>query len=311
MPGDEDMGWAVDVADLLGATFRLAAPVVLAAIGGLVSFHAGIMNVAMEGFMLISAFTAVLVSYYAGAWAGVLAAVAVCLVFSALYALFVVDLQSDGFAIGFALNILATGLTIYLVRILGTDIFNSPQIQPLPHLQIDALAASPILNSILNGHSVTVYITPVLVWAMSAVLYRTPFGAHLRAAGEAPAALAASGVSPRRVKYAASLICGALCGVAGAHLSLGYLTQFIRDMTAGRGFMALAAILVGRGRPAATALVSLLFAASEATSMKIQAYAAPQFALMLPYVVTIIAVTFLSGKPKKNVSSDTAAQAGE
>ena len=189
------MGWAVDVADLLGATFRLAAPVVLAAIGGLVSFHAGIMNVAMEGFMLISAFTAVLVSYYAGAWAGVLAAVAVCLVFSALYALFVVDLQSDGFAIGFALNILATGLTIYLVRILGTDIFNSPQIQPLPHLQIDALAASPILNSILNGHSVTVYITPVLVWAMSAVLYRTPFGAHLRAAGEAPAALAASGVS--------------------------------------------------------------------------------------------------------------------
>jgi ABC-type uncharacterized transport system permease subunit len=286
------------IAELLGATLRLATPVVLAATGGLVSFHAGILNVAMEGFMLVGAFTAVLLSYYAGAWMGVFGAIGICLVLSLLYALFVVDLKSDGFAIGFALNIFATGLTIYLVRIFGTDIFNSPQIQPITKIRMGAFGCVPILDAVFNNHSVTVWLTPILVVITSGLLYRTPFGAHLRASGEAPLALETAGVSARKMQYAASLICGGFCGLAGAHLSLGYLTQFIRDMTGGRGFMALAAILVGKGKPVRTALISLLFAVAEAASMRIQEYIPPQFALMLPYIVTVLTVAFMSDGKK-------------
>lgn len=277
---------------MLGATVRMATPVILAAMGGLVSFHAGILNVAMEGFMLVAAFTAVLGSYYAGSWAlGVLAAILVCFAFSLLYAAFVVDLKADCFAIGFALNILATGATLYLVRALGEGIFNAPGLGSIPRLHLSVLTRVPLLDALVNNHSLLVYAMPFLVLLVYLVLYWTPFGLRLRAAGESPAALETAGVSVRRTQYAASLICGLFCGLAGAHLSLGYLSQFIRDMTAGRGFMALAAILVGRGHPGYTALVALVFGAFEALSIKLQGqHLPPQFPLMFPYAVTILAV---------------------
>lgn len=284
--GSGMVGW-----DMLGTTLRVATPVVLAALGGMVSFHAGILNVAMEGLMLFAAFAAVLASFYSGAWLGVVAAVVVCLLLSIAYAVFVVDLKTDGFAVGFALNILATGATIYLVRVLGTGIFNSPSLRSLPRLHSRLLSRAPVLDLVFNNHSVLVYITPLLVLLVMYVLYHTPFGLHLRAAGEAPQALETAGVSVRKTRYCASILCGCFCGLAGAHLSLGYLSQFIRDMTAGRGFMALAAILVGRGHPIRTALVALLFGVSEALSIKLQGFnLPPQFALMLPYLATILAV---------------------
>lgn len=280
--------------DVLGATLRMATPVMLAAMGGLISFHAGIMNVAMEGFMLIAAFAAVLVSYYAGAWWGLAAAAGVCVLLGFLYALFVVDLKADGFAIGFALNILATGSTIYLVRILESQVFNSPKIGVLPRWHLAFLDKVPALNTVLNNHSIFVYVAPLLVALVSLALYRTPFGLRVRAAGEAPKALETAGVGVRRTKYAASVLCAVFCGLAGAHLSLGYMSQFIRDMTAGRGFMALAAILVGKGNPAITALIALLFGTFEALAIKVQALKVPpQFALMLPYLVTILAVVLV------------------
>lgn len=302
----------LSIGTVLGTTLRTATPVILASLGGLVSLHAGIINVAMEGFMLIASFTAVLFSYYVGAGMGVVAAVVACVLFSLLYALFVVDLKIDGFAIGFALNILASALTLYLVRAIGADIFNSPELKSLPRLQSGLLANVPFLDAAFNGHSILVYAAPVLVLLMWWILYRTPFGLRLRAAGEAPRALESAGVSSRKAKYLASIICGIFCGLAGAHLSIGYMSQFIRDMTAGRGFMALAAILVGRGYPLYTALVALLFALAEALAIKLQALeVAPQFALMLPYLVTILTVVLSTSdsrsRRRKRVAADKGA----
>lgn len=279
---------------LVQHTIRTATPIILAALGGLLTEHAGILNIGMEGMILLGSFFGVLGSYYLGSYlGGVLLAGLIGLCIGLIFAFFVIDLQSDEFIVGIAINMFAGGLTVFLLRsIFGVKgAFSSPKIIPLPRINIPGLSNIPFLNTVFNNHSVFVYISWILVILVYIYLYKTPYGIWLRASGEYPEALETAGISSKKMKYLASILCGLLCGFAGAHLSLGYLTLFTENMSANRGFIALAAIIFGRANPAKTFAAALMFGFFDALGIRLQVMGIPsQFTQMIPYLATIIAL---------------------
>jgi simple sugar transport system permease protein len=293
---------------LLQNTIRTATPLILAALGGLLTMHAGILNIGMEGMILIGAFFGVLGSYFFhSALAGVLVAVVSGVLIGLLFGVFVIDLKSDEFIIGIAINIFAGGLTIFLLRsIFGVKgAFSSPDIVPLPDVSLPFLDAIPFLDTILNNHSVFVYLSWIFVMLVYVFLYKTPYGFWLRASGEHPESLETAGISPKKMKYLSSILCGVFCGMAGAHLSLGYLTLFTENMSAGRGFISLAAIIFGSANPINTFGASLLFGFFDALGIRLQGVGIPsQFTQMIPYVVTVVALLIVVQRKTKGKVQD-------
>ncbi len=279
---------------LIQHTIRTATPLILAALGGLLTEHAGILNIGMEGIILLGSFFGVLGSFYSGTFmGGVLLAGLIGLLTGLLFAYFVIDLKSDEFIVGIAINMLSGGLTVFLLRsIFGVKgAFSSPKIIPLPRVNIPGISGIPFLDTLFNNHSVFVYISWVLVILVYIYLYKTPYGIWQRASGEHPEALETAGVSPKKMKYLASVLCGLLCGFAGAHLSLGYLTLFTENMSANRGFIALAAIIFGRGNPVRTFAAALMFGFFDALGIRLQVMGIPsQFTQMIPYLATVAAL---------------------
>lgn len=295
---------------LVRATVRMATPLTLSALGGAMTLHAGTLNIALEGMMLAGAYFAIVGSYYySSALVGLLAGVLAAVVISLIYAAFVVDLKGDTFVIGIALNLLMQGGTIYLLRqMFGVKgAFASPKIQPLPTISIGLLEGSRLLKELFSGYSVLTYVSILLVPPCMLLFYRTVFGLRLRAAGEHPTALDTLGVSTRKIRYISYLGSGVLCGLAGTHLSLGYLNQFTENMVAGNGFIALAAAIFGQGHPLRILAACILFGAANAAGIRLQGLGLPsEFALMAPYIMTILALWFVS-KPRMSRST---AQAG-
>ncbi|SHE57136.1 nucleoside ABC transporter membrane protein [Tissierella praeacuta DSM 18095] len=291
---------------LIQHTIRTATPLILAALGGLLTQQAGILNIGMEGMILLGAFFGVVGSYFFGSsFMGVLLAAFIGLLIGLLFALFVIDLKSDEFVIGIAINIFAGGLTVFLLRsIFGVKgAFSSPDIVPLPRLNFPMLNKISFLNTIFNNHTVFIYISWILVVLTYIYLYKTPQGIWLRASGEYPDALETAGISPRKMKYISSIACGILCGLAGAHLSLGYLTLFTENMSANRGFIALAAIIFGKANPVGTFFAALLFGFFDALGIRLQVVGIPsQFTQMIPYIATIFALIIVTKRQmaKKN-----------
>lgn len=294
---------------VLVAVLRIATPIVFAALGGLVSDLAGSVNVALEGLMLIAAFFGVIVSVYAGhwfpglapcllPWLGCLAGVAMALVLTGVLALFHLELGADLIVAGIAINILAAGLTVFLlVTIVGdkgsTAGLNSPA---LPSLHVPGLAGLPLLDLLLNGEDgrgqhVLIYSALLSVAAVAFLLKRTRCGTWIRAVGENRDAALAAGIPVKRMQYTALLLSGLLAGLGGIYLSMGYLTLFQANMTAGRGFLALAAVFLGRRRPFGTFAASLLFGASASLATWLGArHIDTQLVYMLPPLVTIAAL---------------------
>lgn len=291
---------------LLQNTIRTATPLILAGLGGLLTMHAGILNIGMDGMILIGAFFGVLGSYFFGSsLLGVLLAVLSGIIIGLIYGFFVVELESDEFIIGIAINIFAGGVTIFLLRsIFGVKgAFSSPQIIPLPDVSLPLLDKIPILDVVFNNHSIFIYISWILVILTYIFLYKTPYGIWLRASGEHPEALETVGVSSKKMKYFSSIACGVFCGFAGAHLSLGYLTLFTENMSAGRGFIALAAIIFGASNPIKTFGAALLFGFFDALGIRLQGVGiASQFTQMIPYLATIITLFVVAKKRLKNYS---------
>lgn len=297
---------------LLQHTIRTATPLILAALGGLLTEHAGMLNIGMEGMILLGAFFGVLGSFFFGSsLVGVILAALVGLLIGLLFAIFVVDLKSDEFIVAIAINMFASGLTVFLLRsIFGVKgAFSSPDIVSLPRLKFSGLSNIPILDVVFNNHSIFVYISWILVVLIYIYLYKTPYGIWLRASGEYPEALETAGVSPKKRKYISSIACGILCGFAGAHLSLGYLTLFTENMSANRGFIALAAIIFGRANPIKTFVAALMFGFFDALGIRLQIIGIPsQFTQMIPYIATIVALFIVTkrqiAKIKKNKERD-------
>jgi len=292
-------------AKLLSSMFRMATPIVLVALGGLMTSQAGILNISLEGTMLLSAFFAVVGSYlFQSALAGVLFALFAGLMMSMLFSLFVIKLQADEFVIGIALNIFAGGLTGAggLAGYLSQVIFQtkgsvtSDRIAGLPTIHLPGIDSIPFIGTVFNDHSLFIYMSWVFVGLCYYFLYHTKWGMWMRAAGEHPEALETAGVSVLRMRYLSSTVCGVFCALAGAHLSLGYLTMYAPNMSAGRGWIAIAASILGKHNPLGVFGASLIFGFADGTGMRLQGVGLPsQFALMIPYLVTVF-VLFLVAK---------------
>ncbi|MFH1512374.1 MAG: ABC transporter permease [Bacillota bacterium] len=292
---------------LLQNTLRTATPVVLCALGCLMTERVGFMNIGVEGMMLMGAFFAVLGSYLYGSWVmGIVFVAVLGILLGLFYYLFTVKFKSDEFVIGVAINILAGGLTVFLLRTLFgvKGSFSGSAIVPLPTLRFPWLENIPVLGTILSGNTLLVYVSWILVFLCWLMLYKTPLGFHLRASGEAPEALRASGKNPDRMKLIASVLCGILASLSGAHLSLGYLTMFSENMSASRGFVAVACVIFGGGNPPRVFLAALLFGFIDALGLRLQRYIPADITAMAPYVVTVImmvAVVLSKRKKKKLV----------
>ena len=282
---------------LLQNTLRTATPVILAAMGGLLTEQAGIMNIGMDGMILIGAFVAVAFSFtMSSAAMGVIAAVLVGIAIGLFFALFVVKLRSDEFIIGMALNTFAGGLTVYLLRAIfgvrGT--FSDAGIEALPVVHIDFLDNIPVLGPLLNDNSIFVYLTWVLVFLTWLFLYRTPYGFWMRAAGEHPESLETAGINPQKMKFLASILCGVFCGFAGAHLSLGYLTMFTEGMGSGRGFIAFDCVIFGMANPPKVFLAALLFGFLDALGLRLQSVGVPSdLTATVPYIATVLMLVYV------------------
>jgi ABC-type uncharacterized transport system permease subunit len=281
---------------LLMATLRTMTPILLAGLGGVISEQAGIFNIALEGLMLFGAFFAVVGSHLAAdAWLGVLTGMLASGILAAIFAVVVLRLKADVIISALGINLLASGLTTYVMKmwfgVVGS--FTSERVQGLPQVVLPVIGKIPFIGPILSGHTPLVYISLILVGVIGFCLYRTTIGMNLRAVGENPEAAETAGISVLTYKTTALILTGILCGLAGAHLSLGYVTMFTEDMTAGRGFVAYTAVVFGKADPGLVLVASLLFGVAEALTFRVQRLGVPpSLVLMLPYVLTIYALLF-------------------
>jgi simple sugar transport system permease protein len=277
---------------LLFSTIRLATPLVWASVGGLYAERSGVINIALEGLMLAGAFTAAAVTWYSGSpWIGLAAAMVAGASVAAVLAVACIRFEANEVVAGTGINILFLGLPAVLSGALFLSSGSTPQ---LPREQLVPELGNVSLLSILA-------LAVVLVTAY--VLYRTPFGLRLRAVGENPEAADAAGVRVFRIRYAAVILSGVLAGVGGAYLSIGQSSLFTRNMTAGRGFIALAALIFGKWRPVQAMLACLLFGFADALTIQMQGVAKlpsgedvpVQFVQMIPYVLTIVVLAGFIG----------------
>jgi len=292
-------------AAVLAATLRLATPILLAALGGVVSERSGVTNIALEGSMLVGAFFGVLAADRSHSIVVALAvAVAAGTALAALHAVAAIHFRSDQIVSGMALNILALGLTSYLdYQLYGTT--GTPSDLPgIPDLPLGALERVPFLGALAGDQSVMVWVALGLVVLLQLFLFRTVPGLRLRAVGEHPRAADTVGIAVRRTRYWAVLTSGALAALGGAYLSLSVAHSFTDDMVGGRGFIGLAAMIFGRWTPTGALIASLIFGYGGALSTSLQGATIGdvrvpvQLLSTLPYVLTVLAVAGFVGRSR-------------
>jgi general nucleoside transport system permease protein len=284
----------------LFAVIRTSTPLVLAALGGLVADLVGALNVALEGIMLTGALTSVLVSTIAPWWIAMLAGMFTGALVGAIMALFHLRYKADVVLVGTALNISAFGLTVFLLSwATGGDKGSSVNLssKALPEVKLSWLNSIPwlghSLHQSLSGHSWLTWITLLVLFALWFFLYRTPHGLRFRAVGEYAPAAEAAGISPTRYRACGLIASGSLAGLAGVQLAMFNYVGFTRDMTVGRGFIALGAVLLGARNPLGTALAAILFGLFEALSIALPAlfnWMPGELIHTVPFVVTILAL---------------------
>ncbi|SCB39157.1 ABC transporter permease [Rhizobium hainanense] len=316
----ELIGWGTLFGTLIAAILRASTPIILPALGGLVSDLAGSVNVALEGIMLIAAFFGVVASAYSAIWlptvptwihpwVGLVAGLSAGVLVAGLLAMFHLELGADLIVAGIGINILAAGLTVFLLVSITGDKGSTATLTSfaLPSLHIPFVDRIPVLDTILNGdgsagHNIIVYVSLLAAPALAWLLYRTRFGLRLRAVGENRDAALAAGISVKRMQYAAVLLSGLLASLGGIFLGMGYLTLFQADMTGGRGFLALAAVFLGGRRPLGTLVAALVFGASTVFAARLGAYEIPsQVVFMIPPALTIIALVFFNIRRKRKI----------
>lgn len=283
---------------------RTTTPLLLATLGGLVADLSGALNVALEGQMLIAALTAVVVSVYAPWYVAVVAGLGAGAFLGLLMAFFALRMKADIILVGFAINILAAGGTVFALALAtggdkGTSI--NLQSQAIPMLDLSFLSGIPMvgptLSALLSGHSVLSWVSAFLVFAIWYFLYRTPWGLWLRGVGEYPAAPEAAGIPVNKVRTWSLIVSGALAGLGGAQLAMFNYVGFTRDMTAGRGFIALGAVLLGARHPVGALLAALLFGAFEGLAVVMPGLfreIPAELIRMIPFIVTILALVLFS-----------------
>ncbi|HWT34471.1 MAG TPA: ABC transporter permease [Microbacterium sp.] len=277
----------------LAVILTKTAPLLLAAVGGAFTQMGNILNIGLEGMMLVGAFAAIAVGAVTNPFVGVIGAIVAALLLALVFALATLTFKADFIVVGIGINLLAAGVTVLLLTVLygnaGVTPGNVKAI--LPKIDLGVLGDIPIIGPMLNDQTILVWLAFLLVPVYSYVLYRTPFGVHLRAVGEDESAAQAAGINVVRVKFISILLSGIFCGVAGAQLSMATVGSFTAGMTASRGFIAVAALTFGLGRPYFTMIACLIFGAADALADRLAlAGVNSSLALTTPYVITVIAI---------------------
>ena len=286
--------------DFFSATIRLATPLLFATLGGILNERAGVINIGLEGIMLMGALSGVFGAWFLNSpWLGFLCGVLAGTIISWIHGFLSISLKANQIVSGAAINLIGLGLSSFLIRI----VFGlKEQQRVVPHfspLDIPHLSNIPVLGPILFNQLALVYLALLLVPVMWIVLYRTRWGLMVTSVGEHPQAAASVGINPLNVRYVCVLLSGALAGAGGAVLSLGQLHFFQDEMVAGRGFIALAALIFGRWNPVGGLIACLIFGAADALQFRGQAAGLEiphQFMLMFPYVLTLGILIVFGGK---------------
>jgi simple sugar transport system permease protein len=299
---------------ILDSTLRLATPLLLACLAGLYSERAGVFDIGLEGKMLMAAMASGAVAFLTGSvWLGMLAGVGASLVLAAIHGLASITFRGNQLIAGVALNFLASGFTVLIAQRLFGQGGRTPPLTgdgrfgPITLPFAEELRGVPILGplyaEVISGHSFLVYLALLLVPVTWWVLYRTRFGLRLRAVGENPAAVDTAGVSVVGLRYAAVAITGILCGLAGAYMATALQAGFGREMTAGRGYIALAALIFAKWRPVAALWACLLFGFFQALALRpdvvqavVQVKVPVPFLDALPYILTVVVLAGFIGK---------------
>ena len=276
-----------------------AIPILLAGLGGLLCARVGVFNIALEGKMLMGAFAAVAGSWFlGGAFAGVVLAVVVGALVGLFMALLTVRLRADVIVLGVGLNLAALGVTVFLLQTLFhvRGVFYNPKLEGLPRWGFGPLADVPLLGPLLTGGTPLFYVGLLLVPVTAVLLFRSRWGLRLRAVGEHSLAAATLGVSPARMQLWVVTLSGALCRLAGAQLAIGQVRQFSENMTSGRGFIALVAVLLARSNPWGVAAAAIGFGITDALSVQLQALTIPdQIVRLLPYALALLTLVLFRG----------------
>ncbi|AXO14823.1 ABC transporter permease [Thalassospira indica] len=299
---------------LLDATLRTSTPLILAALAGMFSERSGTINLALEGMMLGGAFSAAAVAFYVGSpWVGLLAAIATTIALSLLHGFACITHKGNQVVSGMAINILMSGLTALVGIALFAQGGKTPALdkgsrfQPITFPGADAVQDVPVLgliySELLSGHNILVYVAFLAVPAAWWVMYRTRFGLRLRAVGENPGAVDTAGIGVVAMRYRAVICSGVLVGMSGAYLSTAQGASFLQDMTAGKGYIALAAMVFGKWRPFPALAACLLFGFLDAAATRLQGVVLPgigevpvQLVQALPYILTVILLAGFIGR---------------
>ncbi|WDV47074.1 ABC transporter permease [Clostridiaceae bacterium M8S5] len=307
----------VIIIGIIAATLRLATPLIFASLGGMFSERAGVVNIALEGIMINGAFFSILATKYTGMpFIGILGAIISGIIVALLLAYFAINLKSNQVVVGTAINLLSASFTAYLIELVWgrpgqTDaVANAISAKPIPIIE-----KIPFLGDLTSQLTLFVYLAFIAVAVSYYVMYKTPFGLRLRSVGEHPRAADTVGINVYKIRYKCVLISGALAGLAGATISLGGVRSFREGMTAGRGFIALAAVIFGKWHPVGAMLACLFFGFTEA--LKIQSsslglgFLSNEFLAAIPYIATILALAGFVGKSIAPAASGKSYDKGE
>ncbi|WP_312667636.1 ABC transporter permease [Tissierella praeacuta] len=285
---------------LLSASIRLSVPILFAALGGMYSERSGVVNIGLEGIMLVGAFAGVVGSYFTGSyWIGALVAIVSGIFISAIFALITVKIKINQIVSGVAINLLAVGLTSFFYRALFGITTVPITVKAFEPINIPILSNIPIIGEIFFKQTVLVYIAFLLVPISYYVFYKTSVGLSIRTVGEHPMAADTVGIAVNKVRTICVLVSGALAGLGGCFLSLGQFNMFVDNMVSGRGFIAVAAVIFGKWNPKGVLMASLIFGIADALQIRIQMSGLNipyQFLLMFPYLLTVVAVTGIVGR---------------
>lgn len=291
--------------DVFASMLRIATPLTLAALGGLLCQRAGVFNIAIEGFMLIGAFASIAVVQVTGGnvWLGMLFAIIAGIFISSIFAFSIIKYKANHIISGIAINMLSLGLTTFLMRtffhVQGS--IRPEKIDKLSPVNIPFIEKIPIIGKALSSQSIITYFSIIMVFVVFVVLFKTNYGLNIRSVGESEEAARTAGVKPSRIRWSVVLISGAFCGLAGSYLSTSIVSEFTENMIQGRGFNAFTAVVFGNAHPFATWLVTLLFGYADAVGIRIELLGtgiSPSIIKMFPFILAIVALAISSSASK-------------
>lgn len=290
------------IAGLLQAAVRVACPILVAAMGEVYSERAGVINVALEGEMLAGTLAAFLASYYSGShWLGMLSGAAAGGLVALLLAFMCISLYANQIVIGVTLSIMTVGVTTFVYQALFRVVTVAPNVHPMASVTLPFLSDMPYLGPILFQQKPFVYFTVFLVPVLYLLLYKTTIGLQIRAVGEHPLAADTMGVNVRLIRYACVLFAGLMAGLGGAMLSLGHTRSFVPGMSAGRGWIALAIVVLGGWNPVKVLGAAMFFGLADSLQLALQAHGLPvpsELPLSLPYVLTVVTIALARSRSR-------------